>query len=51
MAIRNGQLNYDDILKEVEIKMKTLEELYKTSNLQDGVDIQKIETLFKEVVA
>jgi predicted nucleotidyltransferase len=49
MDIRYGKVQYDSIMKEVEIKMKQLEDLYETSLIPYSVDRDKIDSLYKEV--
>jgi hypothetical protein len=48
--IRKGLYKYEDIMAMVDSKMKTLEELYKTSSIPHSVDIDKIDALYKEII-
>ncbi len=50
MSIRSGELEYEDIMKEVNSRMIQLEKLYKTSDvIPHTVNIKKIEALYKEL--
>lgn len=49
MAIRRGELKYDDLIKEVEQRVVEMEECAKTSSIPYAVDEEKIETLYSEV--
>ena len=49
MKIRSGEMEYEDIILEVENRMKKLEELYNTSTIQHSVNINKIEELYRKL--
>ena len=49
MKIRAGELLYEEIMSEVENKMKKLEELYETSNIPHSVNVKKINELYMEL--
>jgi len=50
MSIRNGELDYDDIMSEVDKRMSKLEDLYKTSDaIPHSVNIKKINELYMEL--
>jgi len=49
MKIRAGELSYEEIMQEVENKMKKLEELYENSSIPHSVNIKKINELYMEL--
>jgi len=50
MSIRNGELDYDDIMNEVDKRMSKLEDLYKTSDeIPHSVNVKKINELYMEL--
>ena len=49
MAIRRGEFEYEFLMEEVEKRMKDLEELYKTSNIPNSVNVKKIDELYREL--
>jgi len=49
MKIRNAELTYEEIMEEVDKRMKLMEYLYEKSTLPDDVDKEKIEKLYREV--
>ena len=52
MAIRSGELKYEDLKVEVEKRMARLESLYKTSKvIPNSVNIKKIEKLYRELTS
>ena len=50
MSIRRGELKYEEIIEEVEKRMKLLQELLKESTIPEDVDTDKIEELYKYVL-
>jgi hypothetical protein len=50
MNIRAGNLSYEDIMKDVEERMKKLEKLKETSKIPENVDHEGIDELFLEIV-
>ena len=50
MQIRAGELEYEDIMEDVERRMAKLEELYKTSNvIPHSVNVKKLDALYREL--
>ena len=49
MSIRNGDVKYEDIMKDVDKRMIDLELLYKTSVIPHHVNVKKINELFKRL--
>lgn len=49
MAIRKGEFEYEDIMKEVENKMEKLEQLYQVSKISYSVNIKKLDALYREL--
>ena len=50
MRIRTGYYKYEQIIEMVEEEMVVLEDLYKTSTLQNKVDLEKINQLMLELL-
>ena len=51
MDIRHGEIPYETIMKLVEQKMADLEILYNTSSLQHGVNMKKVEELYRSMIS
>jgi len=52
MRIRSGELEYEEIMAEVEERMARLEKLYKTSEvIPNSVNIKKIDKLYRELTS
>jgi predicted nucleotidyltransferase len=50
MSIRSGEMEYDNIMDEVDRRMSQLEDLYKTSDvIPHSVNVKKIDQLYKEL--
>jgi predicted nucleotidyltransferase len=49
MRIRRGEFSYNTIMADVEAKMKTLDDLYKTSSLPHSVNYGRIERLYRDL--
>ena len=49
MDIRAGNLEYEDLMAEVENRMSRLEDLYKTSTIPHKVNVKKIEEFYREL--
>lgn len=49
LKIRRGQVNLDEIVDTAEADLKTLDEVYKESNLQDGVDRNFVNELLLKI--
>jgi len=50
MSIRNGEMSYEQLMKDVDEKMKVLEDLYKNSTaIPEEVDVDKIKKLYEDI--
>ncbi|MBB6129731.1 DNA polymerase beta superfamily protein [Mucilaginibacter lappiensis] len=49
LSIRNGEFEFDDLMKMVEEKMEHIKELYAASALPDKPDVQKAENLLVQI--
>jgi len=47
--IREGKIQYEKLMNDIEIQMKELEYIYKESTLPWGSDIKKIDSLYREL--
>lgn len=48
MAIRNGEIPYDDIREDAKTQMRDIEALFNKSKLPDHCDVKKVNALYKE---
>lgn len=48
--IRSGNFSYEELMKDVEVRMANMEILYKESNLPYAPNIDSIDSLFKEII-
>jgi len=49
-SIRNGELEYEDLMKDAEIREKRLEDLYRKSKLPEVCDEEKLASLYKHIM-
>jgi len=49
MKIRRGEFKYDEIMKQVEEKMESLKGLYERSTIPHSININKLDSLYREL--